>query len=253
MPIFNQSIFFWCCKPLGALCLEFLLQTLEKQYSITKLLGVCTATTDSSHQQISEIAQKYNVPVFTEDQPIDLHADLGLVIGFPQRIPLSTIQRFSHGVINLHFAPLPEYRGSGTLTHAIINQAETYGLTFHYIDEKLDTGPIIATRLIPLSPTKIASQVIEELEELGFSFFQEYLERFITTKLPTTPQAELIRHFQIIPKFCTRKSIEELYELSPAWSLEKIHRYVRALSLGKNRQPYFMFGEQKIFLSLRQT
>ena len=48
------------------------------------------------------------------------------------------------GIVNLHCAPLPEYRGRDCAARAIHDGARRYGVTLHYVDEGIDTGPIIA-------------------------------------------------------------------------------------------------------------
>ena len=48
-----------------------------------------------------------------------------------------------HGVINLHEAPLPKYRGSASYFWFIVNNEKFANTTVHYVAKELDTGPII--------------------------------------------------------------------------------------------------------------
>lgn len=58
----------------------------------------------------------------------------------------------AHRWLNLHPAPLPEYRGCNSYAHAIINGETEYGVTLHYMDAGVDTGPIIASPRFPIRP-----------------------------------------------------------------------------------------------------
>jgi hypothetical protein len=53
-------------------------------------------------------------------------------------------------IVNLHPAPLPEYRGCNSYTHAIINNEAQYGVTLHRVDAGIDTGPIIRKHSVPI-------------------------------------------------------------------------------------------------------
>jgi len=50
-----------------------------------------------------------------------------------------------HGkVVNIHFSPLPRYRGVRPINWALKNGEIEHGVTIHEVDEDIDTGPIIA-------------------------------------------------------------------------------------------------------------
>lgn len=65
---------------------------------------------------------------------------LGSHIYTPEEIEATPL-----GIVNLHLAPLPAYRGFYSFSHAIANGEEEFSVTLHYVDEGIDTGPIIAT------------------------------------------------------------------------------------------------------------
>lgn len=246
----NKTIFFWGSKWLGKKCLTYLVKRLTN-YSDANVIGICVSTTDSEYsKKIREIADSKIISVFTEKEDINIKADLGICIGYPHRISEEAIKNFKNGIINLHFAPLPYYRGSKTLSHAILNDEKKYGLTFHYIDKSLDTGPIIDVKWYPLVKDKSAKQIRIELEKLAYLFFREYLDRMIIDVLPSTPQDEIIKRERITPRFYTRSSIESLYRVSLEESFESIYQKVRALQVDDAQLPFFEKDGNKIYLSL---
>ena len=46
------------------------------------------------------------------------------------------------GIVNFHPAPSPDYKGIGGYNLALLNNVDSWAVTAHYIDEKIDTGPI---------------------------------------------------------------------------------------------------------------
>lgn len=260
----SHSLVLWFAKPLGLRCLKFLLENVLPRYEKLKISRLYLSERDVSLGKFLGLAEKYHVP-FSIVPDLDrtahkkIHsklvekkdtADLGVIIGFPHKLPTKSISQCKHGVINLHFAPLPKYRGSGTLSQAIIRQEKEYGVTFHYVDEKLDTGPIIAISSIPLDLSRPAFELLTEFEELAYLFFQEYIDSFLTEKAPATAQEKIIAEQKITPIFCTRASLEKLYKLDLTWTPMQILQYLRALALGNDKYPYIEIEGQKIFLVL---
>lgn len=88
----------------------------------------------------------------TAGQPLDFttreEPDYYLSVLWPQII--TPQQLASHHYINLHPAPLPEYRGCNSYAHAIINGEEEYGVSLHYMNEGIDTGPVIRVDRFPI-------------------------------------------------------------------------------------------------------
>lgn len=253
--IVNKQIFFWGSRPLGLACFEYLLQEVEKHPEL-QLTGVCISLRDIQNGKeegntISKMATKKNIPVFNETTIKKIKADIGFAIGFPHKIHIDQINEVKNGVVNLHFAPLPYYRGSKTLTHAILNQEKKYGLSLHFIDASLDTGPIISVKWYDL-PEKTNYKITTELEKLGFCFFKEYLEIILQNKAKGVSQARIIKNKKITPKLYTRKSIDALYKVSPRDSFNTLYRKVRALQTGSGKLPYMEKGGKKIFLSIRE-
>jgi methionyl-tRNA formyltransferase len=263
----SHLVTLFLAKPLGERCLKYLLEMADS-YPKLIISEVVLSLRDASFENLFFLSKKHGLSVQIVDD-VDrsqkakikdelvqlqmLSADLGLIIGFPHKLSSQVIQQHKHGVINLHFAPLPGYRGSGTLSHAIVNQEKEYGVTFHFIDEHLDTGPIIARKMIELPTHTSALTITHQLEELAYHFFVEHIESFLTQDLVSTDQKYYLKHSAETSNLYTRASLEKLYELAWNWEPEKILRYVYALTLGNGKKPFFSIGKTKIYLSLTET
>lgn len=64
-------------------------------------------------------------------------------------LPLNLINKAKKGAINIH-PSIPKYRGIGGYTYAILNRDREYGVTAHWMVERLDWGKIIKVKRFPI-------------------------------------------------------------------------------------------------------
>lgn len=248
----NTKLLFWCCKPLGLRFLHHLLDLKKKKYPQIELVGIGVSSKDPSKDSIAQLAVLGwpSCEVYTDSFELPQTVDLGLCVGFPKKISGHTLALAKNGVVNLHFAPLPKYRGSGTLEQAILNKESRYGVTLHFMDADLDTGPVIDRAWVPLALDATYRGMVPVLEEAAFNLLQTWIDRLLTTTVFSTPQSDLVARENVDPIFCTRASIKRRYKLSTRFSFKKLDRYVRALDKGSGKRPYFEVHGKRIYLTL---
>ena len=66
-------------------------------------------------------------------------------------LPRRLLESARVAAINFHPAP-PEYPGSGCANWALYDQAGSYGVTAHLMEERVDSGAIIEVRRFPIAP-----------------------------------------------------------------------------------------------------
>jgi methionyl-tRNA formyltransferase len=72
--------------------------------------------------------------------------DVVVVCGLSWRLTAAALQAPRLGVVNVHTSLLPRYRGPAPIQWAIRNGDPTIGVTAHWMDERIDTGNILARR-----------------------------------------------------------------------------------------------------------
>lgn len=93
-------------------------------------------------------------------------ADLGIVLGTRILKPTTfSIPRL--GCINLHKGKVPEYRGMPPAFWELYDGASIAAVTVHFVDSKLDTGDIVATGEVEISPLDTPDTLREKLHEKG--------------------------------------------------------------------------------------
>jgi len=79
-------------------------------------------------------------------------ADLVVLAGYMQLLSAPFVARFRNRVVNIHPALLPSFPGLDAIGQALAAGVETTGVTVHFVDEGVDTGPAIAQREVPVPP-----------------------------------------------------------------------------------------------------
>jgi phosphoribosylglycinamide formyltransferase-1 len=84
-------------------------------------------------------------------------ADLIILAGYMNILPPALIREFAGRIINIHPSLIPKFCGMGyygkRVHQAVLDAGETEsGATVHYVDEGVDTGPVILQRKVPVLP-----------------------------------------------------------------------------------------------------
>jgi len=76
--------------------------------------------------------------------------DLVVCMGFPWKVPAEALAVPSLGWLNGHPSSLPRHRGPVPVAWAIRSGDTELGITFHFMDAELDTGPVVSQRALPI-------------------------------------------------------------------------------------------------------
>ena len=90
-----------------------------------------------------------------------LAADLVVLAGYMQLLSPQLVRRFANRIVNVHPALLPSFPGLDAIGQALDHGVRVTGVTVHFVDEGVDSGPIIMQRAVPVP----ASRDREQLEE----------------------------------------------------------------------------------------
>lgn len=99
--------------------------------------------------------------------------DLIVLAGFMVKVPGKLIQQYENRIINIHPSLIPAFCGTGYYglrVHeaALARGVKITGATVHFVDEGMDTGPIIAQKAVQVhdgdTPESLQRRVMEEAE-----------------------------------------------------------------------------------------
>jgi phosphoribosylglycinamide formyltransferase-1 len=94
--------------------------------------------------------------------------DVALVVlaGYMQLLAPAFLSRFAGQVINVHPALLPAFPGIRSVEQALDYGVKVFGVTVHFVDEGVDTGPIILQRAVELPLATEPDEVREALRPI---------------------------------------------------------------------------------------
>jgi phosphoribosylglycinamide formyltransferase 1 len=103
--------------------------------------------------------------------------ELIVLAGYMQLLSPGFLARFPQRVINVHPALLPAFPGIRAVEQALEHGVKVFGVTVHFVDEGVDTGPIIAQRALALPDAADAEQVRAALRPLEHDLLTGAVQR----------------------------------------------------------------------------
>lgn len=86
------------------------------------------------------------------DAIVDSGSEMVVLAGFMRILSAEAVSRFKDRTLNIHPSLLPAFPGTDAVAQAIKHGVKVSGVTVHVVDEKVDHGPIIAQRAVPVLP-----------------------------------------------------------------------------------------------------
>jgi methionyl-tRNA formyltransferase len=236
-----KRIAFLGSKAIGFECLQILLQ--QSNIQITAVLSNDNTRFDAT-KSVLALAAENNLPILSsvEDLPDDL--DVIISVQYHQILKQKHIER-ARLAVNLHMAPLPEYRGSNQFSYAIIEGKTSFGTTLHIMDAKIDNGDIIAEQRFPIAEDIWIEELYQLTEQASISLFKENIEKIISGKFSTIPQASLVSERGT--SLHMRSEVGMLKQIDLNWPAEKIDTHIRATSMPGFEPPYYISNGRKIY------
>jgi phosphoribosylglycinamide formyltransferase-1 len=122
-------------------------------------------------------------------------AELIVLAGYMQLVSTDFLRRFPRGVINVHPALLPAVPGLRAVEHAVAYGVKVFGVTVHFVDEGVDTGPIILQRAVDLPAATDAQEVRAALRPIEHELLCEAVRLIARDAVridPSNPRRVLI-------------------------------------------------------------
>jgi methionyl-tRNA formyltransferase len=120
----------------------------------------------------------------------DLHADLAVVAAYGLILPKAILDAPRLGCINLHASLLPRWRGAAPIQRALLAGDPETGVTIFQMEPSLDTGPIIASRSVPISERSTAASLHDELAEVAAGMVVAAVDDLAAGRTHPVPQPE---------------------------------------------------------------
>ncbi|MGC1852259.1 MAG: phosphoribosylglycinamide formyltransferase [Solirubrobacterales bacterium] len=100
-------------------------------------------------------------------------ADLVVLAGYMQLLSPAFVARYPNRIVNVHPALLPAFPGLDAIGQALEAGVETTGVTVHFVDEGVDTGPPILQREVPVPPDRDRARLEEAIHTVEHELYPE--------------------------------------------------------------------------------
>ncbi|MCA9582251.1 MAG: methionyl-tRNA formyltransferase [Myxococcales bacterium] len=120
----------------------------------------------------------------------EIGADVAVVVAYGRILPAAVLAAPRLGCVNVHASLLPRWRGAAPIQWAIASGDRETGVGLMAMDEGMDTGPVLATRRLPIDRDVTAAELSVRLSELGAALLREELPRYVSGELSPVSQDE---------------------------------------------------------------
>jgi phosphoribosylglycinamide formyltransferase-1 len=124
-----------------------------------------------------------------------LGVELVVLAGYMQLLSGTFLARFPGAVINVHPALLPAFPGLAAVEQALAYGVKVFGVTVHFVDEGVDTGPVILQRAISLPNASEPDEVLTALHPIEHELLPaavRLIARGRVSRDPTNPRRVVV-------------------------------------------------------------
>ncbi|MDO6424421.1 methionyl-tRNA formyltransferase [Saccharophagus degradans] len=108
--------------------------------------------------------------------------NVGLVVSYPHVFPVEIIQHFGGHFYNVHASLLPNYKGPAPLYWQLRNREEQTAITIHAVTAQIDSGEIVARRVLPIHPLDTLQSLANRVAYEASAAITEFIGRLKSNK-----------------------------------------------------------------------
>ena len=109
--------------------------------------------------------------------------DFIVLAGFMKVLSPFFIKTFSNKILNVHPSLLPAFKGSRGIKDTFTYGTKVAGVTVHFVDDKMDHGPIIAQQAFRLAPKETLKSLEERIHKVEHKIFPKAIALFADDRL----------------------------------------------------------------------
>lgn len=110
---------------------------------------------------------------------VEQRIDLVVLAGYMRIIGSHLLQAFPQQIINIHPSLLPSFPGLHGIKDAFEYGVKVTGITIHFIDDGIDTGPIIAQKTIAIDPEETLQTLEEKIHQLEHQWYPKVIATIV--------------------------------------------------------------------------
>lgn len=141
------------------------------------------------------------------DELLSKDVELVILAGFMRIVKKPLLDAFPNRIMNIHPALLPSFPGLHGQKQAVDYGVRISGCTVHFVDEGVDSGPIIIQAAVPVHPDDTEDSLSERILKLEHKIFPEAIRLFAEGRLKVEGRKVKILNYKLPDKYFTNPEI----------------------------------------------
>lgn len=108
------------------------------------------------------------------------HVEFIVLAGYMRLIGSTLLREFEGRIVNIHPSLLPDFPGKDAIGQALVARAKWSGVTIHFVDEGMDTGPIIVQERVRLDKNETRKSLQEKIHKIEHKLYPSILQMLLT-------------------------------------------------------------------------
>lgn len=189
---------------------------------------------------VKALVEPLGIPVFTPEninvpevlaQIEGLRAEVAVVVAFGQILKKEFLNLFPNKVVNVHASLLPRWRGAAPIQRALMAGDKESGVSLQVVVRKMDAGPVLGLRRLPLGEDMNAFELYQQCQQLGAELIAVDLMDYLRGHL--TPMVQDESQVTMAPKIGREEA-----DVDWSRSTAEVHNLVRGLVMGPVAQTH---------------
>lgn len=150
---------------------------------------------DKANAYCIERAENYNIPTYVfsakdfkskaEYEQIivsklrEMKVEFIVLAGYMRLIGPTLLKAYEGKIVNIHPSLLPAFPGKDAIGQALAAGVEETGITIHYVDEGMDTGPAIAQQSIKIEANESIESLQNKIHEIEHQLYPKVLNQLL--------------------------------------------------------------------------
>lgn len=109
--------------------------------------------------------------------------ELIVLAGYMKLFQSPFVRKYRNRIINIHPSILPAFPGATPVTDSLAYGVKLTGVTVHFVDENVDTGPIIAQRVVPVYDTDTEEDLHHRIQNEEHDLYPKVITLFAQGKI----------------------------------------------------------------------
>jgi phosphoribosylglycinamide formyltransferase 1 len=124
----------------------------------------------------------------------DVDVDLVILAGYMRMLEPAFVEAFAGKLINIHPALLPAFPGTHGIEDALAYGVKVTGVTVHYVNEQMDSGPVIAQEAVLVEEGDTAQSLATRIHAVEHELLPRTIRMIAAGKVqPPSPGSRRVR------------------------------------------------------------